>query len=96
MIFAKKTVRPMIESNFKINIGNENISLVQSAKNLGLVIDQDLRFREQVSQNVKRAYASLRLLYLHKSYMTIATKKNYVKVWFCRSSIIAHRYMDLV
>jgi hypothetical protein len=47
----------------KINIGNIEVPIVESAKNLGLVFDRTLRFKEHLNNLIKKAFSSLKLLY---------------------------------
>lgn len=75
MFFGNKNEVNMIQNNIRININGSQIFTVESARNLGLVLDRSMRFREQICSQTKKAYSSLRLLYPHRSTLSINTKK---------------------
>lgn len=75
LLFGSKPDRLHLQNLIKMELNGCNLKLSQHAKNLGLILDTTLRFREQVSKFIQKAYTALRLLYPHRSYLSINTKK---------------------
>lgn len=65
-----------IKDNMQLSINQENIQFVEKVKNLGLIMDSKLRFREQINIMVRNSYMSLRNLYKSRFYLTVTLKKN--------------------
>lgn len=55
-----------LENQLKLNLNNSELSFVRKARNLGVILDTDLRFGEHVSACVQKAYVNLKLLYPHR------------------------------
>nr|CAH7728998.1 unnamed protein product [Callosobruchus chinensis] len=75
LLFAKKTSRKSLADRINICIDGEPIHIFEQAKNLGLVVDQDLRFRAHISRKIQISYAALNLLYPHRKYLSVEIKK---------------------
>lgn len=75
LLFGKKSDCISLQQNMNIGINNVRIDISNSSKNLGILLDRSLRFREQTAKNIQKAYTALRLLYPHKSYLSRDTKK---------------------
>lgn len=65
--------------NLDLHFGNSKLKIVKSVKLLGIVFDQDLRFKTHVSLLVKNSYVRLRLLYQNHSIINFKLRKNSVK-----------------
>lgn len=52
----------------------KNLRLVEEAKNLGLIMDNTFRYRKHIDKCLKSAYANLRMLYPHRSYLPVNVK----------------------
>lgn len=63
MIFGSKNKVNEVKNIINIQINNTSLPIVNSAKNLGLVIEDDLRFKTHVSTLLKKTYMALKLLY---------------------------------
>nr|CAH7727550.1 unnamed protein product [Callosobruchus chinensis] len=75
LVFSKKTVRDYLYSNVSFQINGEEIQILEKSKNLGLILDNDLRFRDHVACNIRKAYTALQLLYPHRAYLPVEAKK---------------------
>ena len=75
LLFGKRTDCAYLQNLINIELNGCRLKLFQQAKNLGLILDTTLRFREQVGKIIQKVYYALRLLYPHRSYLNINTKK---------------------
>lgn len=75
VLFGKKSECENLTTIFTLKVNQINIEITNCAKNLGLILDRTLRFRDQTSKNIQSAYSALRLLYPHRSYLDISTKR---------------------
>lgn len=58
----------------KLRLSNDTILFSSSTKDLGLMIDSKLQFREQITLFLMRAYALLKLVYAHRFCLSRNTK----------------------
>lgn len=92
MIFGPKNVRQEAQRHVLIKVNDVELPVVSSQKNLGLVLDEDLRFKEHVANLIRRAYCSLRCLYANKSILN-----NTLKIMLCESLVLSiFNYCDVV
>lgn len=75
LVFGSNKNKQIIKDRYKPTINNDGIQFVDNARDLGLIIDDSLRFREHVVSVVRRAYGALRLLYPHRSCLPVHTKR---------------------
>lgn len=75
ILFGNKSTIPNLENLLNIEIMGSPLQFSQNVKNLGLILDNTLRFREHVAKCTQRAYGALRLLYPHRGYIDYGTKK---------------------
>lgn len=61
--FASNAVRDALKRDLKFSLGGEPLPVVTQAKNLGLILDNNLRFKDHVTGLLKKSYTMLRLLY---------------------------------
>ncbi|VEN61176.1 unnamed protein product [Callosobruchus maculatus] len=67
--------RHEVSSDFKINIDTEIVCATNLVRNLGFLMDNDLRFRSHVNQIIQRGYNALRNLYRSKHFLDSELKK---------------------
>lgn len=92
IVFGRKKALEGISNNLIIKIDNNVLPIVQEAKNLGIVIDSNLRFKKQVNNMVKKAYLKLKILYVSKDMLT----KN-LKAILCDSLVLSQfNYCDVL
>lgn len=85
ILFCHDSHRKQLESSIKLRIGNNAIPFGRSAKDLGLIIDSKLKFREHISLCLKRAYSMLKLIYAHRFCLSQKTK-----AVLCESLVLSH------
>ena len=74
-MFGNATLNNHVMPVLEIKINNEIIPVVNQAKSLGLLLDNSLRFRDQISNYVNRAYQSLRKIFPLRSCLSVNAKK---------------------
>lgn len=85
IVFGSKSHRAAVLDSCRFIMGGEIIPFKEQVKNLGLTIDNDLRFKYHVNGLLKRAYVALKMLYPHRRYLS-----REVKVHLCDSLVLSH------
>lgn len=81
-----------ILDKFNINIGGTPIEISEKCKSLGVIIDSKLKFKENITPLGRRAYASLKMIFSHRSYLSVKTKRT-----LCESLVLSHfNHCDVV
>lgn len=81
-----------VQNSVHITIAGKPIPLKTDAKNLGLVFENNLRFRKHVNLMLKRSYFSLKLIYPNRHILDIGVKK-----MLCDSLVLSHfNHCDVV
>jgi len=75
MCFSSKNKQTFLEQNLKLFVGGTQLKLVESSKNLGLILDKDLRFKTHISNVIKKSYFALKPLYANKSIINYKMRK---------------------
>lgn len=92
ILFGPNKIRNAILPYINILVNNEQISLTNVIKNLGLTIDCQLRFSEQVVQILKKSYGNLKILYPYRH--ILSTK---IKILLCDALVLSHlNYCDVI
>lgn len=94
LLFGRKgAVKKCIESGkLNIEIDGSRMDFVISAKNLGVELDQSLRFTKHVSQLIRKSFLKLKLIYSMRLLLNQETKKQ-----LCESLILSNfNYADVV
>lgn len=92
LIFGKNKSRSKIHDNVRIYIDNELVPISNFARNLGLILDSHLRFKEHVTKLIQGAFCKLKVLYSSKD---ILNKK--LKLMLCDSLILStFNFCDVV
>lgn len=92
MLFCPRNYYDDIKSSFIINIKDEVIPIVDSAKNLGLIFDTNFKFVPHVNSLIKKSYIALKLLYSNKHSLNYEIKKK-----ICESIVLPiFYYCDIV
>nr|CAH7742951.1 unnamed protein product [Callosobruchus chinensis] len=76
ILFGNKRVRDNLKSIMKIKIDGEVLAFTDQAKNLGLYIDEDLRFHDHVLHVTKQCYIMLRILFVNRELLNTNLKKD--------------------
>lgn len=75
IVFGPKFDDSNLVSTLNIHCGKSKLKLVKSVKLLGVVFDQDLRFKNHVSLLVKKSYVCLRQLYQNFNIINFKLRK---------------------
>lgn len=90
MIFGPK--KEFLKSNLNIILGDVSLSGVDCAKNLGVVLDTELRFREYVKLLIKKSFLSLKILYNNRQILNFHMRK-----MLCESLVLSNfNYCDFI
>jgi len=92
MLFGPKKARIRVINFVDIRLNNQPLMIADSARNLGLIIDSDLRFDKQITEINKKCFSSLRLLFNSRHILNTKIKKN-----LCEALVLSHlNYADVV
>lgn len=84
IIFGPKNIRDNLNQNINITIDQKEIHIVEEVKNLGVVIDSDLRFKTHISKLMQKSYATIKLIYGNRHYLSRGTK-----IMLCESLVLS-------
>nr|CAI5860341.1 unnamed protein product [Callosobruchus analis] len=84
IIYSSRAHKNNVLDKILVNIGGDTVLPVDSAKNLGLIIDDNLKFTSHVNGLVSQCYATLRVLYCNKDILCRATRRE-----ICQSLVIS-------
>lgn len=94
IVLGRRNDREYFINNYshQLHINNNIITFTSIVKDLGLYIDQDLRFSYHVSQTLKKAYLNLRLIYQNRHFLN-----RKIRAMLCDSLVLSHsNYCDTV
>lgn len=92
LLFGRKQSRSKCIKDLNIVIDNVSLEFVNSAKNLGVEIDTDLRFSNHVTNKIKAAFVNLKMIYAHRHILDLNTKKT-----LCDALVLSHfNYSDVL
>lgn len=92
MLFGRTVTVGRIRNSVNIFLDNEQLVPCDEVKNLGLVLDDRLRFDKHVAYITKRAFGVLKLIYAQKQFLN----RNCRKI-LCESLVLSHlNYGDVV
>jgi len=75
IIFGNRSIRSAREERIKISVKDDVLSVQKHARNLGLYLDSDLRFKVHVTKCLQYAYSTLKLLFSHRHILNQELKK---------------------
>lgn len=75
LVFGPHEAATYVRNNLNININNDSLSPVESARNLGLIIDSNLNFDAHVKKLLQSSYFKLKLLYGNRHIFSPEIKK---------------------
>lgn len=92
LTFGTRINRQIVNNNINIKINNSSLEIVDQAKNLGLLMDCNLRFEKYINNIIHRSYFSLKLIYGIRHYLTLK-----IKLMLCESLVLSKfNYADTV
>lgn len=84
ILFGPKRICNNLSNVFHLKINGKPISIVNSAKSLGLHLDNTFRYREQISRYIRSAYLNLKRLYPFRHILNQKIKKD-----LCESFVLS-------
>lgn len=93
ILFGRKGDRDrFLLNNHSVFINNEKITFYNSVKNLGMLVDKDLRFTKHISTCLQKAYLMLRFIYQNRQHLS-----RQHKIMLCESLVLSKlNYGDAV
>lgn len=74
LLFGTKTVCQKYQNMINVRLNGVDIHISPEAKNLGLILDNNFRYKKHVSNCIQKAYTNLRVLYPHRTYLSVNIK----------------------
>lgn len=75
LLLGKSAQRAQYQAALDIIVDGTHLNIVNEAKNLGLYIDSDLRFKKHIDICIRKAYGNLRKIYSSKNLLNKSTLK---------------------
>lgn len=92
MVFGPVRSRRVVMEGMKIVMNGGTVGFSSELRNLGFILEPDLRFKKYTSLLIRRAFAGLRLLYMHRD--VLSREVRYV---LCESLVLSvFNYGDVV
>lgn len=92
LLFGPHNKTIISNGDFHIKLNNVTLNTTEFTKNLGLYLDIGLRFSRHVNYIVQKSYIKLKLLYMHRDFLSVD-----VKLKLCDSLILSYiNYCDVV
>lgn len=92
MLFGNKSSIDKISGSFKIVINGVQLPLKTSSRNLGLIIDNKLRFKEHINKCIQKAFINIKLIYNSRQFLTTS-----MKTILCEALVLSHfNFCDIV
>lgn len=92
LVFGPKKDQLVADDDFKVSLNGEVLKFSTCVKNLGLLLDTNLRFDSYVKKLVQKSYYKLKLLYMNKDILSPD-----IKLRLCDSLILSTMsYCDVV
>ena len=82
--FAPRKFKNVLFDNINIKFANIKLPVLHTVRNLGLVIDDDFRFKTHISNIIKKSYVALKLLYSNYLLLNFKLRKK-----LCESLILS-------
>lgn len=92
LLFGNKNKINTIKDSLNISIDGTRLNFVNSAKNLGIYLDIDLRFKDHLKSIFQKAYTALKMLYSNRHILSRKLRKH-----LCESLVLSNfTYCDFV
>lgn len=92
MLFGRQKDIVELEERVIVVVDGYKLPVVKEARNLGLVVDQEIRFRGHITSTLQSAYAKLKMLYPSRHLLSTD-----VKILLCDSLILSKfNYGDVI
>nr|CAI5821877.1 unnamed protein product [Callosobruchus analis] len=74
IVFGPKKIRNALANNLNVQIDGVSINRQTEVKNLGVILDEDLRFKKHVTNTIRKAFSNLKSIYGYKDLLNRNTK----------------------
>ena len=92
MLFGSKNNVSFLRDNINIILNDVKLPIVSTAKNLGIILDSELRFKDYVKKIIQRSYLSLKILYNNRHILSFGLRK-----MLCESLVLSNfNYCDFI
>lgn len=92
MLFGRSKARDTYRDNIVIKIKDTILDMKENVKNLGLIVDQNLRFKEHISSILRKAYLNLKIIFQNRFSLT-----QKIKTILCETMVLSQfNYCDCV
>lgn len=92
LLFGNSAVRLRVADNIQIKINDFTLPISTSKKNLGVIVDSELKFSGHISMCLQKSYSSMKLLYANRGFLS-----QKVKVLLCEHLVLSFfNYCDTV
>lgn len=81
ILLCSRNKRQNLEKNMTIKVNGTVVNFSNTSKNLGMVIDSNLRFREHLKIVLQKSYMRLKLLYANKHILNYKMRKKLCETW---------------
>lgn len=75
LLFGSKLNCQRISNNVNIIVNDAKLEVVANAKNLGVIMDTELRFEKHINTVLQKAYSSLKMIYGIRHFLPFHVKK---------------------
>lgn len=82
--FSSNADKHILISSLNLHIDNQPLLVVNSVKNLGIILDNSLRFKDHVLNLIRKCYTALKLLYTNISILNFKFRKK-----LCESLVLS-------
>lgn len=84
LLFGRSQSRDQFKDQLHLSLNNEVIKCSPVARNLGLLLDVNLRFSEHISSCIKKAFGNLKLIFNQRHLLSLDVKKS-----LCESLVLS-------
>lgn len=92
IFFGNKNNINLLKTNMVLKMGDNTLEVNESVRNLGLLMDSDMRFSQYVRNLIGKAFGSLKIIYASRHILNLKTKR-----MLCEALVLSHfNYCDFI
>lgn len=84
LVFGPQNTRSVIAGRLQVSVDGQLIKASESAKNLGLIFDTNLKFKLHINNCIRIAYMNLKMIYNNRHFLS-----QKVKIILCESLVLS-------
>lgn len=84
ILFGNPNTCKELRRVLEVKVNGSVLPIADSVRDLGLILDNSFRFREQISRYIRNSYLTMKTLYPHRS-----TLNTHIKIRLCESLILS-------